>query len=132
MRDGRTRRVQSDDSSQEFLEHNRASLTLLTGNAAGSEFSLASARYRVGRAEGSDIRLDDPSVSAEHASVELGPDGFGIRDLASTNGVHVNGAAVEACALKHGDRIAIGTCELQYVVEPREGGGGRRWQLDVS
>lgn len=130
MRDGRTRRVQSDDNEIDFLERHRASLTLLTGPTAGNEFELDAPRLLLGRGEGAAIRIDDRSVSSEHAALELGPDGFGIRDLASTNGVLVNGAPVEACALKHGDRVAIGACELQYIVEPR--GDARSWQLDVD
>jgi pSer/pThr/pTyr-binding forkhead associated (FHA) protein len=130
MRDGRTRRVQSDGDVEQFLTHNQASLTLLKGPAAGSEFPLTEARTLIGRSSAAGIQLDDRSVSHEHASIELGPEGFGVRDLASTNGVRVNGAAVETSDLKHGDRLEIGGCELQYVVESR--GGGRTWQLDVD
>jgi pSer/pThr/pTyr-binding forkhead associated (FHA) protein len=130
MRDGLTRRVDAGDDSTDFLERHRASLTVLTGPVAGSEFVLAEARILIGRSAAAGVQLDDPSVSHEHAAIELGPDGFGVRDLASTNGVRVNGAAVEASVLKHGDRLEIGSCELQYVVEPRD--GGRTWQLDVA
>ena len=94
MRDGRTRRVQSDDDQADFLAHNRASLTMLSGPAAGSEYELDQARCLIGRADHATLRLDDRSVSSEHAALEVGPDGFGVRDLASTNGVQVNGADV--------------------------------------
>ena len=128
MRDGRTRRVESEGGGAGFLERHHVSLTLLNGPAAGTEFALQAPRVMIGRSASACIALDDPSVSSEHASIELGPDGFGVRDLASTNGVQVNGAAVTASALKHGDRLTIGSCELQYVVETRE--AGRTWQLD--
>lgn len=128
MRDGRTHRVRSDGEARDFLKRNRASLTILKGPAAGSEFSLAEVRTVIGRSAASGIRLDERSVSHEHAAIELGSDGFGVRDLASTNGVRVNGAAVQAGDLAHGDRLEIGGCELQYVVEPRD--SGRTWPLD--
>ena len=130
MRDGRTRRVESGDDAGDFLERNRASLTILKGPAAGSEFPLAQARTLIGRSADAGVRLDDPSVSHEHAAIEIGADGFGVRDLASTNGVRVNGAAVQASDLKHRDRLEIGSCELQYLVESRD--GGRSWSLDVA
>jgi S-DNA-T family DNA segregation ATPase FtsK/SpoIIIE len=128
MRDGRTRRVESHDDDANFLARHRASLTILTGPAAGSEFPLESTRLLIGRSSTAEVRLEDPSVSHEHAAMELGPDGFGIRDLASTNGLRVNGAPVESTDLKHGDRLEIGSCELQYVIEAHT--AGRTWQLD--
>ncbi|MBW2425359.1 MAG: FHA domain-containing protein [Deltaproteobacteria bacterium] len=57
--------------------------------------------------------------------------GFGIRDLASTNGVRVNGAEVVSADLKHGDRILLGECELQYVVEERSK-SHRIWSLETG
>ena len=130
MRDGRTRRVEMDDASPDFLDAHRVSLTLLNGPAAGAEFVLDGRRHLVGRGDAAAVRLDDRSVSSEHAAIELAPDGYGIRDLASTNGVLVNGAVVDVSALKHGDRITIGTCELQYIVESRS--EARQWQLDID
>ncbi len=121
MHDGRTRRVESMDPERPtpFLESHRASLTITRGPAAGSEFTLDQPRMIIGRASSANIRIDDPSVSSEHAAVELDGQGFGIRDLASTNHVLVNGAEVLGSELKHGDRIALGECELQFVVEAR-------------
>ena len=57
---------------------------------------------------------------AEHAAFEVCETGFGVRDLASTNGVRVNGKEVLSAVLEHGDRVRLGDCELQYVVETRE------------
>jgi pSer/pThr/pTyr-binding forkhead associated (FHA) protein len=73
----------------------------------------------VGRSSEAQIQIEDASVSSEHAAFELDHQGFGIRDLASTNHVRVNGAEVLSSALKHGDRIQLGECELQFVVESR-------------
>jgi pSer/pThr/pTyr-binding forkhead associated (FHA) protein len=121
MHDGRTRRVESvgPDKPKPFLDLYRASLIITRGPAAGTEFALEGARTIVGRAPGTQIQIDDPSVSSEHAAFELDGQGFGIRDLASTNHVLLNGAEVLAADLKHGDRIQLGECELQFVVEKR-------------
>ena len=131
MHDGRTRKVDAPqiDATPPFLESHRAALTVLSGPAAGTEFELQRAGLVIGRRESADLRIDLPSISAEHASLELDPSGFGIRDLASTNGVLVNGAQTLSADLKHGDRIRLGECELQYVVEERPS-APRTWSIE--
>jgi len=121
MHDGRTRKVESIEPEQlePFLTLHRASITILRGPASGTEYMLEQKRSILGRSAEVEIRIDDPSISSEHVAFELSADGFGVRDLASTNGVQLNGAIILAADLKHGDRIALGECELQYVVEPR-------------
>ena len=119
MRDGRTRRVHTKDDRTDFLTRNRASLTRIEGPSSGHEFPLDDHRILIGRSPGAGIQLAEPSVSHAHAALELGASGFGIRDLASTNGLRVNGGVVASTVLAHGDRVRIGACELQYVVEPR-------------
>jgi S-DNA-T family DNA segregation ATPase FtsK/SpoIIIE len=121
MHDGRTRKVETPklQSVPPFLEAHRATLTILTGPAAGTEYELERAGMLIGRGEDADLQIDMPSISLEHAALDLDPNGFGIRDLASTNGVLVNGATTLSTDLKHGDRILLGDCELQYVVEDR-------------
>ena len=132
MRDGRTRRVAKTTNGEDFLATHRASLTVLSGPAAGTEFELDQARMVVGRSRDAGVRIEDASVSHEHAALELGLAGFGIRDLGSTNGVRVNGGAVDSTALKHGDRLEVGAVELQYVVEARSTGSGRAWDIDLE
>lgn len=131
MHDGRTRKVDAvlPEPEKPYLERYRASLTITRGPAAGTEYDLEDVRTIIGRSADARIRIDDPSVSSEHASIELDHQGFGIRDLASTNHVLVNGAEVLSSALKHGDRIQLGNCELQLVVEERAA-QARAW--DVS
>lgn len=121
MHDGRTRKVESwlPEQPEVFLEEHRASITIIRGPAAGTEFELEAKRTIIGRSPEAQIQIDDPSVSSEHAAIELDSQGFGIRDLASTNHVLLNGAEVLSSVLKHGDRIQLGECELQFVIEDR-------------
>ena len=130
MHDGKTRRVARGDAAliRDWLAHYRASLVLLSGPAAGTEYELQASRVLVGRGAAAAIRLDDLSVSSEHAALELHSAGFSIRDLASTNGVRVNGAEALSCELKHGDRVEIGAVEFQYAVVP--GRNGEAWRVD--
>lgn len=131
MHDGRTRKVDSPEPTQrhDFLATHEASLTILAGPLAGTEFELKGQRQIAGRSDGVAIRIEHESVSAEHAAFELGEDGFGVRDLASTNGVRVNGVDVLSTALEHGDRIELGACEMQYVVQST-GHSPKTWSVD--
>ncbi|MBJ18434.1 MAG: FHA domain-containing protein [bacterium] len=121
MHDGRTKRVEADfsDRAGDFLANHCATLIMASGPAAGMEWSLHGARSLAGRSPKAAIELDDRSVSLEHAVFELTGSGFGVRDLASTNGVRVNGEQALSAGLEHGDRIQLGDCELRYVVEDR-------------
>ncbi len=71
----------------------------------------------IGRRPGSDILLDNLSVSANHASLfTIGEDSF-IQDLNSTNGTFVNNKKVAKHHLVSGDAIGIGKHTLLYVNE---------------
>ena len=131
MHDGQTRQVKplEPERTETYLENHRVSVTVLRGPAAGTEFELGGKRAIVGRSPEAQIQIDDASVSSEHAAFELDTQGFGIRDLASTNHVLVNGAEVLSSALKHGDRIQLGECELQFVVESRSP-HAKTWKLE--
>ena len=73
----------------------------------------------IGRSRECDIVLQDSNVSRRHAEIRpFGGDGWTISDLGSTNGVKVNGRAIEsATPLKAGDRIAVGTVDVTFEVE---------------
>jgi hypothetical protein len=62
----------------------------------------------LGRSHSCDLHLSSPDASRRHAEISAGPDGYSLRDLASTNGTFVNGERIETRALRPGDRIEIG------------------------
>ncbi|MBI3401837.1 MAG: HD domain-containing protein [Acidobacteria bacterium] len=70
----------------------------------------------VGRSAQADVMIDDPSLSRLHARVTL-TDAGALRadDLASTNGMFVNGAQQSSATLSVGDRVRFGFVE--YCVE---------------
>jgi predicted component of type VI protein secretion system len=72
--------------------------------------------HLVGRDASSDIIVADVEVSRQHARLSATESGFQIEDLASTNGVFVNGERVtSARALNAGDVIGVGqTVELAF------------------
>jgi ABC-type multidrug transport system ATPase subunit len=66
-------------------------------------------RLVIGRAEDCDVCLPHPMVSRYHALAVRQPDGVHLRDLASINGLWLNGKRVkEPIRLHDGDRVGIG------------------------
>ncbi|MBI5617284.1 MAG: FHA domain-containing protein [Gammaproteobacteria bacterium] len=77
--------------------------------------AISSLPWRIGRSRNNDLRLEDRSVSRLHAEIRMNDQGrYVLCDLASANGVFVNGARVESAVLEEGDRVEIGEVELRY------------------
>jgi two-component system response regulator AtoC len=68
----------------------------------------------VGReaSEPGEFAIDDPCLSRKHAEFVLGADGVVVRDLGSTNGLHVRGRRVREATLKPGDELYLGTLRV--------------------
>jgi adenylate cyclase len=72
----------------------------------------------VGRAMACDLPIADPTVSRQHAEVEVVAEGVLVRDLQSTNGTYVNGLRVAREALAPpGSRIAFGKVDFEVQEE---------------
>jgi hypothetical protein len=65
---------------------------------------------RIGRLADFEVALTDTSVSRQHAEVALGPEGWVVRDLGSTNGTFLNGARLAWVGqrLRAGDVVQCG------------------------
>jgi adenylate cyclase len=72
----------------------------------------------IGRTEGNDLVLNHPSVSRKHARVEGRDTGWWIVDLKSTNGVKVNGNLVTESEVHAGDKILVGSVQLDVKAMP--------------
>jgi adenylate cyclase len=72
----------------------------------------------IGRTEGNDIILNHPSVSRRHAKIESRKEAWWIIDLKSTNGVKVNGNLVAEAQVNPGDKILIGSVQLELKPVP--------------
>jgi pSer/pThr/pTyr-binding forkhead associated (FHA) protein len=103
-----------------FLQKFRASLVAISGGAEGTEIVIDQRRTTLGRGPGVDLAFDNASMSQQHALLEFVTDGFRISDLASTNGIEVNGKRVKSADLCHGDRFALGDQVFQLLIEERE------------
>lgn len=65
-------------------------------------------RIVLGRAHPSDVVIEDPSLSRQHASFVWSEDGVFVEDLESTNGVHVAGERVTRVRLDAGVAVTLG------------------------
>jgi len=123
MRDGKTRRHRSVIGApriQDFLDRYVATVTVVSGPGAGAGFAIDRERVIVGRGPGVDRAFDDPAMSRQHAAIEFTGTGLRIRDLGSTNGTTLNGAAVKSAELRHGDSFEIGGRRFLLAIEERE------------
>lgn len=69
------------------------------------------ARFRIGRADGNELELPEPSISRRHASIEGDEQGWILRDCGSLLGTRLNELALDSgasVALRSGDILGIG------------------------
>jgi FHA domain-containing protein len=83
----------------------------------GKRTVLSGSRFLIGRSRDCDLMLDDPNVSRRHAELRKEHGAWVVADLASTNGVKVNGRRVAEQALNPGDEITVGLEHLRFEVE---------------
>ena len=88
---------------------------MLQGPAAGSSFRLDAPTTTVGRHPGSEIFLDDITVSRRHVTIVKTGTGFLVRDAGSLNGMYVNRQRCDEAHLHHGDELQVGRYRLRFV-----------------
>ena len=97
------------------LPKGSALLVVKRGPNAGSRFLLDQPVTSAGRHPGSDIFLDDVTVSRRHAEFRRENDEFQVVDVGSLNGTYVNREAVESAVLVDGDEVQIGKFRLVFL-----------------
>lgn len=86
----------------------------ITKGGSGS-FPIEARDYVIGRSNRSDIVVEDPSVSGQHARLSVATGGSAsVTDLGSSNGTTVNGQKVQGSqAVRSGDTIGVGEALLR-------------------
>lgn len=80
------------------------------------EIPLQAGETLIGRGEGCQVVVNEAMVSRKHARIVLRGSGLYIEDLGSANGTFVNQDRVQGSRdLFAGDRIFIGTCEIEVM-----------------
>ena len=101
----------------------RVTLTVTEGPHRGASFAFEEHdAFLVGRSPEAQFRLPlrDKALSRVHFLVEVSPPSCRLLDMASTNGVRVNGKPVHAADLRDGDSIRAGATVLAFAVEDRD------------
>jgi pSer/pThr/pTyr-binding forkhead associated (FHA) protein len=98
----------------EGLPSGSAVVVVKRGPNAGSRFRLDQPVTTAGRHPGSDIFLDDVTVSRRHAEFRLENGEFCVVDIGSLNGTYLNGKPVQSAVLANGDEIQIGKFRLVF------------------
>jgi len=128
----RVRRLRSDESlGEETITGHRVaevldlppdkrySLAVLQGKASGQIFQIRKVKTVLGRAD-SDIVLDDPECSRQHATLEILGSRVVVTDLDSTNGTFVQGERVQNAELENHNEFRIGEHVLMLIVTDRD------------
>lgn len=128
----RVRRLRSDENlGEETITGQRAaevldlpqdkkySLAVLQGKASGQIFHIHKVKTILGRAD-SDIVLDDPECSRQHATLEVLGSRVVVTDLNSTNGTFVQGERIQNSELENHNEFRIGEHVLMLIVTDRE------------
>jgi len=79
------------------------------------EVRLSGKPLLIGRDPGSDIRIEDPTVSRRHARLEPASEGYEVVDLGSANGLTGKGGKISRKLLEEGEVIWLsGVVSIQY------------------
>jgi hypothetical protein len=88
------------------------------GRQQGERIDIPEGELLLGRVLGEGLALDDARVSRRHAMIRRSGDYIEITDLASRNGIRVNGEDVRSRQLFAGDRIDVGDSVLRIEGPP--------------
>jgi len=90
-----------------------------TLNGKTVEKPITQTPITIGRQPGLGFTIPAKGASREHFRIgRLKDGGWAIKDLGSTNGTQLNGEKVDGARLKHGDRIEIGDCVIEFLDAP--------------
>lgn len=93
----------------------RFSLAVIQGAATGQIFQISKTRTVIGRS-GTDINLEDPEASRQHAALEIVGEIAVLRDLGSTNGTWIELDRIEQHQLANQQEFRIGSHVLMFIV----------------
>jgi hypothetical protein len=77
-------------------------------------YALSRPVTRIGRGSETDLRIDDPGISRNHAELRRSGGDVTIVDLGSTNGIVVNGRRVDQERLREGAEVRLGSTTMTF------------------
>lgn len=89
-------------------------VNILSGKKAGAQSVARRFPFRIGRAPGNDLQLDDDGIWDQHLSLELNRQkGFTLATAPNAL-TAVNGVPVQTVVLRNGDIITVGSARIQF------------------
>jgi len=89
-------------------------LNILSGKQAGTQPVARRFPFRIGRAAGNELRLEDDGVWDQHLTLECQPQsGFNLATAPNAIAT-VNGEPVHNQILRNGDTITVGSVKIQF------------------
>lgn len=90
-------------------------LTLLLGRRTMQVYDFKQESIIIGREDGVDVLIDNPSVSRRHAEIRLAEQGWVVEDLGSSNGTFIRGAKIRGPhPIGLGDEIGFGKFTIVF------------------
>jgi signal transduction histidine kinase len=83
-------------------------LTPVLGGPGAPRYPISDSTQLIGRSEQAIISLLEPTVSREHASIQIRDGGIFLEDLGSKHGTFVNSKRIKSTRLKVGDIVVFG------------------------
>jgi hypothetical protein len=80
----------------------------------GSRIAIGEDPVTIGRSPECTVKLSDSTVSRRHAEIVRDGDAWVLRDVGSSNGTNVNGAAIGEHVLADGDEVKVGAVSLRF------------------
>ena len=96
------------------------SIVVVAGPDRGARAELHQGSLLVGSLDSCDLKLTDPTVSRQHARLELRTAGLHVTDLRSHNGTVFNGSRITEAIVPLGARLKVGESELRVDALGRE------------
>ncbi len=89
-------------------------LSILSGKQAGTQTVARRFPFRIGRAPGNELQLEDDGIWDRHATLEFHSEsGFKLITAAGALAA-VNGGPVQNALLRNGDTITVGSVKIQF------------------
>jgi hypothetical protein len=87
---------------------------IVSGKMAGAEKAARHFPFRIGRAAGADLRLEDDGVWEEHLELAFDPEGGFVLTARPNALAAINGQPFHEAVLRNGDTIEIGALKMRF------------------
>jgi predicted component of type VI protein secretion system len=106
-------------------------LKILSGKMAGDLRVIRRFPFRIGRAAGNDLTMEDAGVWDNHLTVEFQKNsGFHLQTTAEAF-TAINAEPAQSARLRNGDTISFGSAKIQFWIAPPHQRGLRLRELTV-